>query len=261
MLYQDVINDFISMSQSIFMSNLTGIYLHGSMAMNCFNPEKSDIDIIIVIKNDLSDEQKKAFMNQVVKLNERAPIKGFEISVVKEKYCKSFVYPTPFELHFSPMHLSWFINNPDDYVSNMNGKDKDLAAHFTIINKYGIVLFGEKINDVFGIVSKDYFVDSIYNDIEYAIENIESDPVYFTLNLCRVLAALKNDLYLSKQLGGEWALNHLPSRYHSLIGKALDCYKTKQIIHIDLKLSKQFASEMLSIIKGEIESGSIFNHL
>lgn len=46
------------------------------------------------------------FMVQVLlELEKEAPPKGFEMSVVLEKYCGSFVYPTPFELHFSNAHL------------------------------------------------------------------------------------------------------------------------------------------------------------
>lgn len=55
------------------------------------------------------------------------------------EFCNPFVYPTPFGLHFSAAHLKWFQENPDDYVKKMNGTDKDLAAHFTIINHCGVV--------------------------------------------------------------------------------------------------------------------------
>ncbi|MDQ0195648.1 nucleotidyltransferase domain-containing protein [Paenibacillus wynnii] len=34
--------------------NLLGIYLHGSLAMGCFNPLKSDIDFLIVVKDKLT---------------------------------------------------------------------------------------------------------------------------------------------------------------------------------------------------------------
>lgn len=154
MFYQNVMDEFTAISKEIIGDNLIGIYLHGSMAMDCFNPEKSDIDLLIVIENDLTDVQKMEFMKQIVKLNKHAPAKGLEISVVKREYCKPFVYPTPFELHFSPRHLQWFRDDPENYVRNMVGVDKDLAAHFTIINRYGIVLYGEEIDNVFGEVQK-----------------------------------------------------------------------------------------------------------
>ncbi len=253
MFYQNVIDGFTAMSKEIIGDKLTGIYLHGSMAMNCFNPAKSDIDLLVVIENHINDVQKMEFMKQVVKLNELAPAKGLEISIVKRQYCKPFVYPTPFELHFSPMHLQWFRDNPENYVENMRGEDKDLAAHVTIINRYGIVLYGERIDNVFGEVSKKDYAESIWFDVESAREEIAEEPMYMILSLCRVLAFLKEDLCLSKQQGGEWGISHMSERYHPLILQALDCYKTNQIMQADLDLAAQFAHEMLSIIKFEKE--------
>ncbi len=248
MYYQTLIDEFTSMSREIIGKKLTGIYLHGSMAMNCFNPEKSDIDFIVVIENDIGIEQKIEFLKQVVKLNEKGPAKGLEISVVKREFCKPFVYPTPFELHFSPMYIQWIKDDPKKYVENMKGEDKDLAAHFTVINKYGIVLYGEKIENVFGEVPKKDYLDSIWCDVKGAREEISREPVYMTLNLCRVLAFLEDGLYLSKQSGGEWGIRNLPEKYHSFISRALDCYKTNQTMQADMELARQFADEMLEII-------------
>ena len=98
-------------------------------------------------------------------MNKAAPSKGIELSIVKEAYCKEFLYPTPFELHFSNMHLQWFRDNPKDYIQKMNGTDKDLAAHFKIIKKYGIALYGSQIDDVFADVPRNNYIDSILCDI------------------------------------------------------------------------------------------------
>ena len=92
-------------SRKIFGENLTGVYLHGSLAMGCFNPDKSDIDLIIVTEEAPTEEQKLQLMEQTVRLNELAPEKGIEMSVVKRSCQKKVVHPIPFELHFSPMHL------------------------------------------------------------------------------------------------------------------------------------------------------------
>lgn len=253
MYYQTILNDFITMSKNILQNNLTGIYLHGSMAMNCFNPDKSDIDLIIVIEHDITDIQKMDFMKQVVILNEKVTKKGLELSIVKREYCLPFVYPTPFELHFSSRHLTWFIDNPVNYIENMKGEDKDLAAHFTIINQYGVVLYGEQINNVFDEVPKKDYIDSIWFDVESAREDILEQPMYIVLNLCRVLAFLKEDLYLSKQKGGEWGLAHISNRYFPIISQALNCYKSNQNMQIDIELTKEFVDEMLTTIRFEME--------
>ena len=51
-------------------------------------------------------------MDMVVEINKLAPVKGIELSVVKEDVCNPFVYPTPYELHFSVAHLDWYKGIP-----------------------------------------------------------------------------------------------------------------------------------------------------
>lgn len=253
MPYQNILDEIIDKSKEILGKNLIGIYLHGSMAMGCFNPDKSDIDLIIVIEDDMTDAQKLVLMNHIVSLNRQAPPKGLEISVVKRIYCNPFVYPTPFELHFSPTHLQWFHNEPQDYVEKMKGEDIDLAAHFTIIGKYGIVLWGERIENVFAPVPKQNYIDSICADVENAKEDIQEEPVYIILNLCRILAFIKESLCLSKEEGGKWGMEHLPAEYHSIVAEALACYASDKEMVIEKEAATLFAGKMLRLIKEGID--------
>ncbi len=251
MLYQDLLDNIAAHCKEIFGSELVGVYLHGSMAMGCFNPDKSDIDLIIVIEGDISDRQKMSFMEGIVKLNEKAPAKGLELSVVKRKYCSPFRYPTPFELHFSPVHLQWFLDSPQNYIENMKGEDKDLAAHFTIIHKCGIVLYGEPVDDVFGPVPRDNYIDSIFADIENAEQDIPEDPVYYILNLCRVLAFLKGGICVSKEEGGKWGIKNLPAEYRTVISDAMESYATYRQMDTDEKTARRFARDMISLARQE----------
>lgn len=251
MSYQFILDEIVNKSKEILTTNLTGVYLHGSMAMGCFNPDKSDIDLIIVIENDISNTQKSELMEHIVSLNRQAPPKGLEISVVKREYCSPFVYPTPFELHFSPIHLQWFQDDPQGYVEKMKGEDIDLAAHFTIIRNYGVTLWGEKIETVFAPVPKQDYLDSICADVENAAEDILEDPIYITLNLCRILAFVRDGLYLSKEEGGKWGMKHLPSTYQPMIAEALDCYTSDKALAIDKESAIDFAKTMLQWIKAD----------
>ncbi len=241
----------VSECKNIFKNNLVGVYLHGSMAMGCFNPHKSDIDLIIVIDEDISDEQKLDFMNKIVELNEVAPEKGIEMSVVKREYCKPFVYPTPYELHFSNGHLEWFKNNPKDYVERMKGMDKDLAAHFMIINKYGKTLWGDNIEEVFGEVPREAYLDSIWYDIENAKEDVLDNPMYIILNLCRVAAYVKDEEILSKKQGGEWGVKNLSQEYSNLISGALECYSSDKNMQVEDEEAQRFCEYCLDIIRLE----------
>ncbi len=269
MFCQNVLDEFVKNCREIMGEQLTGVYLHGSMAFGCFNPQKSDIDLIVVIEENLTDAQKMEFMSRVAELNKKAPAKGLEFSVVKRSVCRPFVYPTPFELHFSPAHLQWFLENPDDYIRNMKGEDRDLAAHFTVINSAGITLFGEEIRNVFGEVPGRDYADSIRRDVESAGEDILQEPIYVILNLCRTLAFLREGLCLSKEQGGQWMLARMEDMYGpraadyserreagtagQLIEQALACYRTERTMEIEPESAARFAEEMLAAVGAELE--------
>lgn len=244
-----LLNGFTERSKEILGDNLVGIYLHGSAVMGCFNPKQSDIDLIIAVERPLSDPVKRAYMETVTAYSAMGPKKGIEMSVVLRSVCKPFVYPTPFELHFSEGHAAWYRSNPDDYIRRMNGTDKDLAAHFTIINRRGVCLYGAPIPEVFETVPADDYMDSMWFDVEGAAEEIVKHPTYLTLNLTRVLAFKEDGLVLSKKEGGEWALDRLPAEYCPLIENALCAYTENAEVVYDNDLAVRYAAYVLDRIR------------
>lgn len=251
-----VAEEFTKRSRQILGDNLVGVYLHGSAVMGCFNPVKSDVDLIVLVEHEPSDTVKRAFMEMVVSLDETGPAKGIEMSVVRRGVCKPFVYPTPFELHFSKMHLDWYRSNPEDYIAKMKGTDRDLAAHFTVIRARGVCLYGAPIDEVFGEVPKKDYMDSIWRDIEEAENAIAEDTMYLTLNLARVLAFQMDGSVLSKQEGGEWGIKNLPEKYHGLLREALSEYRGAKPEY-DRNAAKEYASEMLQRIRNKEIQASI----
>lgn len=245
---QELLDKLTEYSNHIFGDNLVGVYLHGSMAMGCFNPMKSDLDILVIVENPITYIQKKMFMDVIVALNDSAPAKGIEMSIVRSEYCKNFVYPTPFDLHFSNMHLNWYKSNPIEYIEKMNGTDHDLAAHFVITKNRGVALCGKAISDVFGKIPSEAYLDSIKCDINGAQDEVIDNPIYFILNLCRVLAYVRDRLVLSKKEGGEWAIINIDNKYHGLIREALECYTTEK----DMKLNHSLVLEYCKYMKNMI---------
>lgn len=252
MEYSFILDRIVETGKDIFGDGLVGIYLHGSLAMGCFHRAKSDIDLIIVIRNSASDRQKKRLMDILVELNESAPPKGIECSVVTEAACQNREYPTPFVLHFSPAHLEWFRTNPENYINNMKGTDPDLAAHFMIIRHFGIVLYGRPVEQVFDEVPREYYLKSICSDIASSGEDILENPVYVILNLCRVLGYAKEGLVLSKKAGGEWGLTNLPTVYAPLVQEALACYASEREMQPDAGEAEAFNIYMIQCIKDRI---------
>lgn len=245
----ELIKKFTEESVKILKDNLVGVYLHGSSVMGCFNPMKSDLDFIIVVKRSLSDAEKRSYLEMTAKYNALGPAKGIEMSIVLKEACNPFVYPTPFDLHFSAGHLGRFHTDPDGYIAGMKGTDKDLAAHFTIIGKRGKCLYGAPIKEVFAEVPSCDYMDSIWFDVEEAQEEITVYTMYLTLNLARVLAYKKEGLVLSKKEGGEWAIDNLPAEFHPLIKDALREYSESEDVVYDKALARHYAEYVIGQIK------------
>ena len=243
-----LIRGYAERTGSILRGSLTGVYLHGSSVMGCFNPQKSDIDLITVVERPLSDPVKRELMEMTVACSAIGPAKGIEMSVVLREVCSPFVYPTPFELHFSEGHLERYRSDPEAYIRSMKGTDKDLAAHFTIINRRGKRICGAPIEEVFAEVPDRDYMDSILYDVENAAEEITKYPMYLTLNLARVLAYAEDKLVLSKKEGGEWAAERLPAEYRPLIGEALREYGESEEAVYDNALAVRFAGYVLDRI-------------
>ncbi len=243
-----LLDEFVLVTKEILNDNLTGIYLHGSLAMGCFHEKKSDVDLLVVVNRPLTMDGKRAYIKEILSINKKAPEKGIEMSVVLKRDMNPFRHPAPFDMHFSNAHLENYRKNPDETLLRLTGTDRDLAAHVTIINCYGKTLFGEDKKDVFSNVKHEDYLDALLYDLENAREDIYENPMYVTFSLCRVLAYALEGKALSKKEGGEWALEHVDDRYHEIIKGALRAYETDEGMKVCIEDAQVFTEYMLTFI-------------
>jgi len=211
--------------------NVTAIYLHGSLAFGCYHPPKSDVDLLVVIRELLNLSQQKEILRTLVAINDKRKITGsLELSIVLAEHARKLEYPIPFELHFGENHANKIRSDTYDFAQ-VRGSDPDLAAHFTVCRHVGINLLGSKPTEVLGNVAWESYLDAIItNDLDWILENenILSSPFYGVLNTCRVIQTVKTGkgTIVSKEQGGLWALEHLPSEHHRIIHDALAAYRS-----------------------------------
>ena len=194
----------------ILGEKLTGIYVHGSLAFGCFQWKCSDIDFLVVTEQPLAQQEKERMIQTLLELDAHAPAKGFEMSVLQRSACAPFADPTPYELHYSNAYRADYQRDLAGTCRALQGFDPDLAAHLTVVQTAGIALCGRPVKEVFAPVPKESYLRSLWYDIESAPQEIMHHPVYYVLNLCRVLAYAQEGLVLSKDQGGEWGMAHLP---------------------------------------------------
>jgi predicted nucleotidyltransferase len=221
---KDFVTHLLEKINDILGGNLTGVYLHGSLAMGGFNPNKSDIDILVVTKSPLAMKN-KGFLAELLLKYSKNPF-PLEAHFLHERQLEHWEYPTSFDFHYSEYWRQWY---EDGHVDLEETTDVDLAAHITIINKLGISLAGKPIKNVFPIVPKSDYLSSILSDFNQCIENIKQDPVYCILNIIRVYWYLKEGVICSKQEAGEWGQRNLLKDFQPTIQKALEGYANQKV--------------------------------
>lgn len=209
--------------------NLEGIYLHGSLAMGSYYRPKSDIDLIVVAKDKIGEEVSMSVGVAIAHEVEKRPTTGnVELSIIIADVARSVPVPTLYEFHYSSECHYKILKGEVDYDSTKT--DVDLLSHLMYVRQRGVCLYGKPILEVFGEYNWQHFMDAVIDDFEWILENenILESPFYGVLNICRVLQLISENSQTvhSKDEGGEWGLNNLPSEFHSLILKALDVYRS-----------------------------------
>ncbi|NGP44786.1 DUF4111 domain-containing protein [Bacillaceae bacterium SIJ1] len=238
------LNELTALFQKHLGQSLVGLYVHGSLAMNGFNENRSDVDVLIAASKAMTSLVRTSLTPELNTLADHVPAAGgLELSVVVIKDLVPFSHPAPFDYHYST-------TTGKAHVVNSGGYDPDLTAHFLVTRDRGIRWFGAPIHEVIPEVHFSDAMKAILYDVEDAHDNIHTDPVYYVLNLCRALQFSKNKTVASKKEGGEWALLHLPPTYASIIKACLKGYESSQH-HVPvpgLQL-QQFASWILQCIR------------
>lgn len=240
------VNQYI---KDILKDNYVGVYFHGSLRLGSFNPNKSDLDFIIVVKQKLGYQIKKLICDKMLENLDKFPKKGFEFSVILEEYCQKIIHPMPYELHMSIDWVEKYRNDDTSVINDLEKFDADLVSHINVINvKNDGMDFGKTSKEVFEKVPKEYVIDSNYGDVLECVDNIKDNPVYCILNLCRFYALIRDDLTLSKYDGGKWALDNMDSKYNDIIQMAMDDYLGDSKLDYDEASLVSFAKEAIEKI-------------
>ncbi len=248
----------VDICKELLSDNLVGIYLHGSLSMGCFNPSKSDIDLLIVIKERMSPIVKITIAKKLLDISSQGS--NIEISILIENKLKEAIYPLHYDFHFSEYwrkKLEYSINDVNNKIWKSDGlSDHDLSAHIRVLEERGITLYGKEKNNVFTKVSDYEYLKAISFDFEDAYERIYKNPEYYILNTCRVLYFLDRKRVSSKKEAGEWYLKFIDDRYTPLVNVAMNVYIGKVSgASYNNNLLKKFVKEKETKIAGNI-SGS-----
>jgi hypothetical protein len=92
----------------------------------------------------------------------------------------------------------------------------DWLTNWYFVQDYGLTLFGPSPDQFIDPISKDEFVQSVYDHALYWADHIKQTrntrpyQSYAVLTLCRAFYTVTNNEQVSKQKAAEWAITQLP---------------------------------------------------
>lgn len=207
--------------QKVLDDDFVGMYVHGSLASGDFEPERSDVDFLVVTRTELS----RSRMDELKAMHAAITASGLKWA---DKLEGSYI-PLCAIRRYDPSnsrHPALSVNGSFD----VDGHGSDWVIQRYLIREYGIVLAGPSPRDLIDPVST--------NDLRRAVLGIlrawwsepfpaparfESDEycAYAVLTMCRALHTLTNGTVVSKPVAAIWAKDLLSASWHKLIGQAL----------------------------------------
>lgn len=252
------VNEVMAQLESSFAvrigCNLKGLYLHGSLAMGCFRPWSSDIDLLAVVHETIHRAEKFALVDDIMAIAEGGcEFRSIEFSIVTANEAVRAAHPIQYILHYSNHWHQAYKHGMAELVI-AGGPDEDLAAHFMVIKHRGIVLLGVPIPDTFGPVACEDYLKAVWYDISNSQQEAGRKPAYTLLNLCRTWMYLETGRVGSKLEGGRWAVcRQEMSSFEPSIQAAVEEYTTGRPGIYDEILLAEAVSFMLGIVKSRIE--------
>lgn len=202
--------------------DLIGVYLHGSLVFGCCNPLQSDLDLLVVVRDRLRANTRRA-IDSAVRAVSRRPL-PLEISVLAEPTLRSWRHPARYELHYSERYRLRESPGP--------GADPDLAAHLTVARERGVALIGPPPRQCLPKVPWHDYVLAILDDFKHCSEQLTR--TYAILSMSRVWATLATHELHSKESGALWAMAELEDP--SIVADALESYR--------IGASREFAADV-----------------
>jgi predicted nucleotidyltransferase len=221
MPYRDInklLESLLYQMRQVFQEKLAGLYLYGSLASGDFDPDSSDIDLLVVTTSKITARNIEALriMHRDFTRDNPAWEDRIDVVYLSAKAIKEF------RTEKGPVVIS-----RGEPLHVREGEPlKDWLQNWYIIRENGQTIYGLPAKSVIPPITREEFVEAVRR---YAVEVGErvkheinrGEQAYIILTICRVLHVIKTGKQASKREAALWAQEELPE-WSKLIQNAID---------------------------------------
>jgi predicted nucleotidyltransferase len=208
---------------AILGANLFGVYLYGSLTQRAFVPARSDIDCIVVVRRDLTRGQVRKlrmWLAEAALVDPWIPRLQMQILLkggLLRPDARGYLY------QFGALRRSGSDGNPIVWMN---------------VLACGRTLRGPAPATFLPPITSEMLFKALVREVAYLRTEIRNPAskwrderfyrAYAILTLCRILYSHRLGVVVSKPRAVRWALQTLPTRWHSLIRSAVESDRGKR---------------------------------
>lgn len=212
---ESFLSELTKVMKNVLADKLVGIYVHGSLTYGGYVKERSDIDLLVLLKHELEDDATKDLDNAISQLSNKFPeeVKNIELDML---VCS--------DINQKPAVLNsqyTFMGNQPKGPETLDGFWIELSN----ARKNGIVLFGPEPKEIIPEIDTSLLIEANrqkFSDLQKNASDWESQDLwnqtYILVQASRVLYSLNNDLKLiAKQDALAWAKDNAPDQFTEML--------------------------------------------
>ena len=224
---QAILHHYISVFQKQIPETLEGLYIHGSIALEAYIPESSDIDFIAVINRQLTEAEIKKLAKihkEIADMYKRTGMDGsyllWEDMTEKNGVIKKRLYTNDGKLKWgeeAANPITWWIL-----------KNKGITILGPEVTEFDMGVDEQTLADYCLSNMNSYWFNRInrnkkFKRIAWLIPNkvVDWEAQWSVSGMLRQYYTLSENSIISKVAACEYALHHLPKRWHNIINEAI----------------------------------------
>ncbi len=227
-----VLHTLLSGVRTILGDHVIGLYLYGSLASGDFDPQRSDIDFLVVTAAALPAEM----IAELEAMHARLAASGPKWAAKLE----GSYLPQSALRRYDPSAAPYPQINEGRFYLALHGSDWIIQRH--ILREHGVVVAGPAIAPLIDPVHPDDLRRAVSGILREWWAPMLSNPAwlrdgeyqaYAVLTMCRALYTLEHGSIVSKPVAACWAQKALHERWTALIEQALTWQHDVQWDHLD----------------------------